>query len=81
VHGVDVAETVALAQCQASEEVMEDHFVQHYESGLALERFHDPVMRFRIIANLVNSAFVPSKATAARALDRYDIEMFLKLWK
>ena len=54
-HGVEVAVSVAAADREAGDEVVEDEVVQHDDAGSAAQRLDDPAVRLRIVADVVDA--------------------------
>ena len=79
-HRVQVAVPVAAADREAGDEVVEHEVVQDDDARLLPERVHDPAVRVRVVADVVEpdvdvaraqpAAALPTGTTSTRSLER-----------
>jgi len=65
-HRVEIPASVAAAESHTGHQMMEDEIVQNDDAGPAAESLHNPAVRDRVVADVVER-YVSSPARTARA--------------
>jgi len=76
-HRVQVAVPVAAADRQAGDEVVQDEVVQDDDARLLAERVHDPAVRVRVVADVVEADVDVARPKATAPADRDDIDAWI----
>ena len=77
-HRVEIAVTVAAADREACNEVVQDEVVQHDEARRPSQRVHDPAVRVRIVAYVVDAEICAARRTLAAAPHHLDLDALLQ---
>ena len=72
-HRIEVAVAIATADREPGNEVVQDEVVQHDEAGRAAQRVHDPPVRLRVVADVVDAEIGAARRLLRSALDDDDL--------
>ncbi|HEU0318661.1 MAG TPA: hypothetical protein VFR49_15095 [Solirubrobacteraceae bacterium] len=73
-HRVEIPASVAPAQSHAGHQMMEDEIVQNDDAGPAAECLHDPAVRDRVVADVVERYVSSPAMPASPSPDNGDVD-------